>query len=419
MFDLLLTQTDTFIIGDIAKLLGYIMEWIFSFTKLFGIQNFGFAIALFTIIVNLLMLPLTIKQQKFSRISAIMNPEIQAINKKYKDKKDNDSLMQMRAEMDDVYARYGVSQTGGCLQLLIQMPIFFALWRVISNIPAYVSSIKDAYYAIIDKIAVAYPNYVETLAEAEIRVLQTSTDATAQKNFVVDMLYQFTNDNWTKLTELFPDVKEAIVEASEALMDMNRFIGDIYWSDTPMEKWKTIAILIPLVSGLLQWLSFKLTEQRNSNRQVNEENQMASSMKAMNTFMPFFSAFICLTMACGLGLYWIVSSLTRIAIQLAINFYYDRIDLQDLIAKNVEKNNKKRAKKGLPPKQVATAANINTRNISTAVPADKEKQKQAQEKKAEAIKKATDFYNQGEAKPGSLAAKAQMVQKYNEKNNKK
>ena len=338
MFDLLLTQTDTFIIGDIAKLLGYIMEWIFSFTKLFGIQNFGFAIALFTIIVNLLMLPLTVKQQKFTRISAVMNPEIQAIQKKYKDKKDNDSLLQMRAEMDDVYARYGVSQTGGCLQLLIQMPIFFALWRVISNIPAYVGSIKDVYYAIIDKIAAAYPNYVETLTEAEIRVLQTSTDATAQKNFVVDMFYQFTNDNWAKLTELFPNVKEAIVEASETLMDMNRFIGDIYWSDTPMEKWKTIAILIPVVSALLQWVSYKLTEMRNSNRQAQGENQMASSMKAMNTFMPFFSAFICLTMACGLGLYWIVSSLTRIAIQLAINFYYDRIELQDLIAKNVEKS---------------------------------------------------------------------------------
>ena len=88
MFELLLTQNDTFLIGDIAKLLGYIMEWIFSFTKLFGIQNFGFAIALFTIIVNLLMLPLTVKQQKFTRISAVMNPEIQAIQKKYKDKKE-------------------------------------------------------------------------------------------------------------------------------------------------------------------------------------------------------------------------------------------------------------------------------------------------------------------------------------------
>lgn len=419
MFELVLTQNDTFIIGDIAKLLGYIMEWIFSFTNLFGIQNFGFAIALFTIIVNLLMLPLTIKQQKFTRISAVMNPEIQAINKKYKDKKDNDSLLQMRAEMDDVYARYGVSQTGGCLQLLIQMPIFFALWRVISNIPAYVISIKEAYYAIIDKIATAYPDYIELLTEADIRTLQTSTDAVAQKNYVVDMFYQFTNDNWSKLAELFPNVKDAILEAADSFMHMNRFIGDIYWSDTPMEKWKTIAILIPVVSGLLQWVSFKLSEQRNSNRQAQEENQMASSMKAMNTFMPLFSAFICLTMACGLGLYWIVSSLTRIVIQLAINFYYDRIELQDLIAKNVAKNNKKRAKKGLPPKQVATAASINTRNISATTPVDKEKQKLEQEKKAAAIKKSTDYYNQGEAKPGSLAAKAQMVQKYNERNNKK
>ena len=69
-------------------------------------------------------MPLTIKQQKFSKLSAKMNPELQAIQARYKNKKDNESMMRMNEETQAVYAKYGVSPTGSCLQLLIQMPIF-------------------------------------------------------------------------------------------------------------------------------------------------------------------------------------------------------------------------------------------------------------------------------------------------------
>ena len=79
MNGILLTQNSTFIIGQVAWLLGKIMEGIFEVLNMIGIPNIGLAIILFTIVVNLLMMPLTIKQQKFSKLSAKMNPEIQAI----------------------------------------------------------------------------------------------------------------------------------------------------------------------------------------------------------------------------------------------------------------------------------------------------------------------------------------------------
>ena len=134
-----LTQSDTFIIGWVAKLLGVIMNGIFNVLDLIGLPNIGLSIILFTIVVNLLMMPLTIKQQKFSKLSAKMNPEIQAIQKKYKDKKDQDSVMAQNQEIQMVYAKYGVSPSGSCVQLLIQMPILFALYRVIAAMPAYVT----------------------------------------------------------------------------------------------------------------------------------------------------------------------------------------------------------------------------------------------------------------------------------------
>ena len=143
---MLLTQNSTFIIGPVAKILGLIMNAIFEFLNLIKIPNIGLAIIIFTIVIYLLLLPLTIRQQKFSKLSAKMSPELQAIQNKYKDKKnDQAAMMAMNEEQRAVYAKYGVSPSGTCIQLLIQMPILFALYRVIYAIPAYVGSGLEFY----------------------------------------------------------------------------------------------------------------------------------------------------------------------------------------------------------------------------------------------------------------------------------
>ena len=162
MFQILLTQSNTFIIGDVAKLLGIIMNGLFEFTNMFGIQNIGLCIVLFTFVIKMLMFPLTIKQQKFSKISTIMNPEIQAIQKKYKGKSDQDSMMRMQEETKAVYAKYGTSPTGGCLQLILQLPILYALFRVINNIPAYVSSVKTIFMNIVTPL-MQQENFIEKI----------------------------------------------------------------------------------------------------------------------------------------------------------------------------------------------------------------------------------------------------------------
>src|SRR5574344_1583262 len=137
----MLTQYNGAILGPIAKIEGMLLNAIFNLLALIGIPNVGLSIILFTIVVYLLMLPLTIKQQKFSKLSAKMNPELQAVQSKYKNRKDQDSMMQMNAETKAIYAKYGVSPTGSCVQLLIQMPILLSLYQVIYRMPAYVSKI--------------------------------------------------------------------------------------------------------------------------------------------------------------------------------------------------------------------------------------------------------------------------------------
>ena len=152
MSGILLTKTSTFIIGPVASLLGYLMSGIFTILEKIGIPNIGLSIIIFTLVIYLCLMPLTVKQQKFSKLQAKMAPELQAIQKKYEGKKDNDSIMAMNAEQKEVYAKYGVSPSGSCIQLLIQMPILFALYRVIYNIPAYVPAVKNVFNDLINQL---------------------------------------------------------------------------------------------------------------------------------------------------------------------------------------------------------------------------------------------------------------------------
>lgn len=127
-------------------LLGWILQGIdWAVFSVFGIHNIGICIILFTIIVYTLMIPLNARQQKSSRLMTKINPEIQAIQNKYKGKKDNDSVMKMNAETQAVYTKYGVSPFGGCLPLLISMPIMLALYAVINpdNITTYVPTLAQ------------------------------------------------------------------------------------------------------------------------------------------------------------------------------------------------------------------------------------------------------------------------------------
>lgn len=192
---MLLTKTTTFIIGPVASLLGYIMNAIFWLQEKIGIPNIGLCIILFTIVIYMLMMPLTIKQQKFSKLQEKMNPEIQAINKKYKDKKnDQAAMMKMNEETQAVYQKYGVSPMGSCVQLLIQMPVLFALYRVIWNIPAYVKSVKDAFVPLAQELLTktGVQEFMTEIAKMNAIKFEEVTELT-----LIDVLYKFKPTNWT------------------------------------------------------------------------------------------------------------------------------------------------------------------------------------------------------------------------------
>lgn len=419
---MLLTKSTTFIIGPVASLLGYIMNAIFWLQEQIGIPNIGLCIILFTIVIYMLLMPLTIKQQKFSKLQTKMNPELQAIQKKYKGKnQDQTAMMKMNEETKAVYEKYGVSPMGSCLQLLIQMPILFALYRVIWNIPAYVGSVKDAFMPLA-KALVDLPgvnDFMAEIAKANGVAFKEMTELT-----LIDVLYKFKPDNWTQLADQFPDIADAVMNTQSQVDHMNYFLG-LNIADAPLQIIMTGistgaillvigAAMIPILSAVSQWLNSKLLSTGNNNNASNNQSNdtMASTMKTMNTVMPLMSAVFCLTLPVGMGIYWIAGAVVRSIQQLIVNKHMDKIDLDELVKINLEKANKKREKQGLPPQKISNTARMNTRVI--------EKQEISQEEKEAKIKKSTEYYNKNStAKPGSLASKAQMVKQYNERNTKK
>ncbi len=420
MSDIILTAYNGAILGPVARLLGLIMNAIYSFmTNVLGIGNITVAIIIFTIVIYTLLFPITYKQQKFSKLTQKMQPELLKVKKKYEGRKDQASILAMQEETNAVYEKYGTSATGSCVSMLINMPIILALYRVFQNIPAYVGSVKDQFSSLVDGI-MATPGYQDTMGkiveEARLGALGTdfsAKDPSVVSNYIVDTLYSLNTSGWDLLREKFAGLGDLITSTQENLNGINKFFG-LTISDSPMSiihsglqngayLFVILALLIPVLSYLTQVINIKLMPQS-----VGADDTMGTQMKMINRIIPLFSLFFCFSVPVGLGVYWIVSAIVRSLQQVGLNKHFEKVDLDDIIKANQEKMKKKREKKGITSEQMNQAARINTRRISK--PSMSEKEKERILEKAEEARR--------NAKPGSMAEKANLVKKFNEKNTK-
>ena len=342
---ILATKSGTPIIGQIAVVMGWIMNAIYKVLDMVGIQNLGLCIIIFSILIYLCMTPLQIKQQKFSKLSAIMQPEIQKIQKKYHGKKDQDSMMKMQEETQAVYQKYGVSATGSCVQLAIQLPILYALYQVIQNIPAYVGSVYNVFNGVCTKILAVdgftdiINNFIADNKMTRVRQVTDNADS------IVDFLYALSPSQWKSLQDIsqFSGFSDQISKTASEIQKMQTF-GVLNIADQPLSYIKTgsliliiAALAIPLLSWATQMLNLKLMPQAATQNGNDDNNAMASSMKTMNTVMPLMSAFFCFTFPVGLGIYWIASAVVRSIQQLLINRHLNKMNIDDLVNENMRK----------------------------------------------------------------------------------
>ena len=357
----LLAKSTNFIIGPLAIVFGYIMEALFLFTSKLGVTIIGLSIILFTLITKLLLMPLTIKQQRFSRLSSLMNPELQELMRKYQGKTDTESMLRMREEQKLIYEKYGTSQSAGCIQLLIQMPIIFALYSVIRNIPSYVPAVNKYFTNITDGNQGLFKNlnHITEYSSSGKSVSKAVSSLTNAKTTeaLIDKLNSFGTSEWNELCKIYSgDIGANIKTNSDSILEINRFFG-INLADKPQIL--SISVLIPILAAVTQWLSVKISQAAVQKRQQGKfkEPEINNSMAVMNGVMPVISAIFCLTFPAGIGLYWIAQSVFTIFIQLGVNKYFDSQDINDIIAKNQKKMEEKRERQGLPPKSSLSQSN--------------------------------------------------------------
>ncbi|MBO7730308.1 MAG: YidC/Oxa1 family membrane protein insertase [Lachnospiraceae bacterium] len=404
------------VIKQIVIFFGWIIEYIYKFFDMIGIANIGLVIIAFTLLVKLCLLPLTIKQQKFSKLTNIMQPELNAIRVKYTGRKDTESMQAMQDEQKAVYAKYGVSQMGGCLQTGIQMPVLIALYGALRQVPLLIDKLS----APLSKIVTLLNSSGIDFAALKINAIGNPAVADTVQ---ISALYSLPMKGWAALTEAVaavnPQMAAEVTDLHGQMVAANSFLGfDL--SQTPWNLMTAggigiISILLPLIAGAAQWLSFKLTQAKGetyASSAANSGNPMAAA-NSMGYVMPLFSVFICFTLNASLGVYWAFSSLFQVVLQILINRHYRKIDMDAFVAENLkkaeEKQKKKREKKGVKGSVISAAANTNTKNIESAAPANNPN---SIAQKAN-MTVGTDTAKKAAPAPDSLAAKAAMVAQYN------
>ena len=420
--NVILTTYQGAFLGPIARVLGRILEAIYSVLELVGIQNTGICIILFTFIVNALMLPLQIKQQKFSRMSSIMNPELVAIQNKYKNKKDQASQQKMSLETQAVYQKYGVSPASGCLPLLITFPILFALYRVIYNVPAYVGQVYDIYVGLAEKMqdmgvtVEQLSKFMESptviMTDAVNHAKEIKDVAKVNLNYYIDILGQYNKEAWEALGDKYPSMANEIGRGSKDASHINYFLG-MNISDNPSVS--NFSVMIPVLSVITQIVSTKLSMAGMAQNQQNSaENPTAASMKMMNNIMPFVSGLMCFMFQIGVGLYWIAGNVFRIFQSIGINFYFSRMDMNEEINKNVEKKKKRLEKMGIDP-------NASVQDLKNQKTAGKKQEKKTNVSEITKNVKKNDYKRPQNTKykEGSIASYANMLNRDNSSGDKK
>ena len=380
-----LTQVTGFL-SPFAWIMGVILNAIHKFLGLFGNPNIALCIILFTFVIKMLMLPLTIKQQKYTRLSSRISPELKKIQDKYKGKRDEESMRRQNAETQELYRKYGTSPIGGCLPLLITLPIMFALYRVIYAIPAYVTDIGSLYGNVVDKLR-EIPNFTEPLKEfmtanslsitersgCGVKVIELTGDIS--REYLIDLLAKFNPSNWesSSSVDAFAGLKAAMVTVKDSAVPIADVVDKIIKAhslfglnilDTPSFG-NIPSLIIPVLAVVTQMLQTKIS-MANTKQATSGNDAMSGSLKGMNTIMPIMSGVFCLMLPIGVGVYWIASAVFTILQTIFINRYLDKTGLDEIIEKNIEKENKKKESLGVSyGNQMAGVAKTSTKTYSS------------------------------------------------------
>ena len=269
----------------LLKPLGWILQ---QFADLFG-GSFAWSVFMFTLVVNLLMIPLSIKTQKSSVAQMRIRPKMEMLKKKYGDDKQRYSQ-----EMQKLYQEENVSMSGGCLPMLIRLPIMLGVYQVVLSPLKYIMQVSDK------------------AIEAGKAAVEKLSGTALQGYYELNIL-----DNVEKGNITSPEISQKMSEIDFNFFGINltdspEFNINIFGPDGFNRTW-IIPILAFAAAMLTSIVSMQIQKRTNPD---------APRMGGMMLTMPFISLFIGFSVSCAAGFYWACSSLIAGAIQSIIQIYY-------------------------------------------------------------------------------------------------
>jgi len=308
------------IIGPIAMVFGFIIDFIFEIVHSFTIyHSLGLSIILLTIIVRTMMLPLGLKQQKSMMAMQKLAPEIAKIKKKYPEK-DKDSQQKMNAEIQKLYADNKVNPLSGCLPLLIQMPMFFGLSFIMNQSYLYVSRLGNLYSQVSTYLINYMPHadYIRTMNEIAIPLTpQRMIDDGAINLTVISdvnrVINAFGSEQWQVIFDRMPtQYLQGLLDLIQDKNAIEIFFG-MALTEASGLMWPGIMIPILAVASAV------LTSYLTSKMSVATDDKAKAQQKMMMVVMPVMMGVMTIGLPAGVGIFWITSSVYQIGQQAVLN----------------------------------------------------------------------------------------------------
>ncbi len=306
----------------ITRPLGFIMKLIYDL-----VTNYGLAIIIFTIIVKLILMPLTVRSQKAMRKTQKIQPILMELQQKYANDKEK-----LQQETMKLYRENNVSMTGGCLPMLIQFPILIGLYQVIQkpltfimNIDWNLEPVKNEILRLLNMFPSMFGNYntVDLIKKgAQIQLSQAASQA-GTAGTLLEGAGTSVHPWSMNFNFLGMDISQAPSKGLGALMS-----GD--FSNIAV----ILLLLIPIFALLASVVSMKITQ-----KQSGQNSQSNPTSGVMTWMMPIMSLFFTVTLPAGIGLYWIISSVVQVVQQVAVNYFLDKKG-EEIVVKIPEKKHK-------------------------------------------------------------------------------
>lgn len=299
--------TPGFIVGPIAKLMGIVYNWLFNFIYSFTqTGTLVLAIILFTLLVKLILFPLSYKQIKGSYRMQMLQPQLNKIRAKYAGKTDEDSQRRMAFEIQEFQRENGASMFAGCLPMLIQLPILYALYYIFNQPYEYVGVVNDVYTNITQGL-------LNIDAATRVEVLKPIILA---KNMTVDVSV-FDQVMGLVRTMSVADWNGVLTSLGQSAGELSAILAQKhsieYFFGLNLVSFAGLrfpGVLVPICAGLTTYLSTWYMQRKQKVIMGGQEDQMAAGMtKSMNIVMPIMMGVITINVPIALGIYWTLSNL--------------------------------------------------------------------------------------------------------------